>query len=264
MADFNYYRFSSKEIHPGSGTYSYGYRFYDPNLQRWLNRDPIGIAGGINAYGFGGNSPETYVDTDGRFLLPAALIGAGLGAIGNGIYAYINDQDIGQAMLRGALIGGIAGATAGIGMEAALAAAGVQAATASALQVGAAAGLGGMLGDAAGQTAEMALGWRCSYNPYQTMAAGAVSFGVGAGTAAALGSGKGGSGGPRTCLVPKSGRRGNQTTGNQIDQVRDQFLNANQDYRHVAGGTDRVTGATVPEEYIPGPGGGVRAVHIPI
>ena len=125
MADFNHYGFSSKEIHPGSGTYSYGYRFYDPNLQRWLNRDPIGIAGRINAYGFGGNSPETYVDTDGRFLLPTALIGAGLGAIGNGIYAYINDHDIGQAMLRGALIGGIAGTTAGIGMEAALAAAGV-------------------------------------------------------------------------------------------------------------------------------------------
>jgi RHS repeat-associated protein len=37
----NVYRFSSKEIHPNSGMYYYGYRFYDPNLQRWINRDPI-------------------------------------------------------------------------------------------------------------------------------------------------------------------------------------------------------------------------------
>jgi RHS repeat-associated protein len=38
LADANTYRFSSKELHPNSGFYYYGYRFYDPNLQRWLNR----------------------------------------------------------------------------------------------------------------------------------------------------------------------------------------------------------------------------------
>jgi RHS repeat-associated protein len=41
----NVYRFSSKEIKIKSGMYYYGYRFYDPNLQRWLNRDPIGELG---------------------------------------------------------------------------------------------------------------------------------------------------------------------------------------------------------------------------
>ena len=41
LADANVYRFSSKEIHANSGMYYYGYRFYDPNLQRWINRDPI-------------------------------------------------------------------------------------------------------------------------------------------------------------------------------------------------------------------------------
>jgi len=41
LADANIYRFSSKEIHVVSGMYYYGYRFYDPNLQRWLNRDPL-------------------------------------------------------------------------------------------------------------------------------------------------------------------------------------------------------------------------------
>jgi RHS repeat-associated protein len=57
MADVNKYRFSSKEVHPNSGLYYYGYRFYEPNLQRWLNPDPIGIRGGMNFYGFVRNDP---------------------------------------------------------------------------------------------------------------------------------------------------------------------------------------------------------------
>src|SRR5438552_9879715 len=45
LASANIYRFSSKEIHVNSGMYYYLYRFYDPNLQRWLNRDPLGEMG---------------------------------------------------------------------------------------------------------------------------------------------------------------------------------------------------------------------------
>src|SRR5206468_9938689 len=45
LASANVYRFSSKEIHVNSGMYYYLYRFYDPNLQRWINRDPIGEQG---------------------------------------------------------------------------------------------------------------------------------------------------------------------------------------------------------------------------
>jgi RHS repeat-associated protein len=77
----NRYRFSSKEIHVGSGMYYYGFRFYDPNLQRWINRDPLGdneslkvrngpsIAGegvfGPRAYGFVYNNPVRYIDRNG-------------------------------------------------------------------------------------------------------------------------------------------------------------------------------------------------------
>jgi len=42
LAEANLYRFSSKEWHANSGLYYYGYRYYDPNLQRWINRDPLG------------------------------------------------------------------------------------------------------------------------------------------------------------------------------------------------------------------------------
>src|SRR6185436_20742834 len=50
LASANVYRFSSKEIHVNSGMYYYGFRFYDPNLQRWMNQDPIEEEGGINLY----------------------------------------------------------------------------------------------------------------------------------------------------------------------------------------------------------------------
>jgi RHS repeat-associated protein len=47
-------RFSSKPaIFSATGAwgfYYYGYRFYDPGMQRWLNRDPLGEEGGLNVY----------------------------------------------------------------------------------------------------------------------------------------------------------------------------------------------------------------------
>jgi RHS repeat-associated protein len=39
--NFNKYRFSSKEWNDDAGLYYYDYRFYDANLQRWQNRDPL-------------------------------------------------------------------------------------------------------------------------------------------------------------------------------------------------------------------------------
>jgi RHS repeat-associated protein len=45
LAAANVYRFSSKEWNGNSGLYYYLYRFYDPNLQRWVNRDPISELG---------------------------------------------------------------------------------------------------------------------------------------------------------------------------------------------------------------------------
>jgi RHS repeat-associated protein len=62
LAAGNTYRFSSKEQDVRSGLYYYGYRWYDANLQRWVNRDPIGERGGINLYGFVGNNPINKID----------------------------------------------------------------------------------------------------------------------------------------------------------------------------------------------------------
>ena len=71
LADRNLYRFSSKEWHERSGLVYYGYRFYSPSLQRWINRDPVAEIGGINVYRYLLNNPTGAVDPDGRnmFLL---------------------------------------------------------------------------------------------------------------------------------------------------------------------------------------------------
>jgi RHS repeat-associated protein len=86
LADANLYRFSSKEAHPNSGLVYYLCRYYDPNLQRWPNRDPLGELGfevlppaqpdvpegAANAYWFVGNDPITRVDPLGLFNLQTA------------------------------------------------------------------------------------------------------------------------------------------------------------------------------------------------
>ena len=39
-----------------------GHRYYDPAAGRWLTRDPIGIAGGLNVYGYCGGDPVSFTD----------------------------------------------------------------------------------------------------------------------------------------------------------------------------------------------------------
>src|SRR6266571_3466349 len=65
LAGANLYRFSSKEIHPNSGLVYYLYRYHDPNLQRWINRDPLGLRGGTNTYSYVFNNPNALFDANG-------------------------------------------------------------------------------------------------------------------------------------------------------------------------------------------------------
>jgi hypothetical protein len=45
-------------------------RGYDPNLQRWLNRDPAEESGGLNLYDYVANCPVNLTDSDGRQIAP--------------------------------------------------------------------------------------------------------------------------------------------------------------------------------------------------
>lgn len=54
--------FSTRYLNVETGHYYYIGRFYIPNLMRWLNRDPIGDAGGKNLYAAFNNTPLTHFD----------------------------------------------------------------------------------------------------------------------------------------------------------------------------------------------------------
>ncbi len=56
LAKANPFRFSTKYHEDESGLVYYGYRYYNPDLGRWINRDPIGEKGGVNLFGFVGNN----------------------------------------------------------------------------------------------------------------------------------------------------------------------------------------------------------------
>ena len=60
------HRFSTKYHDSETGLYYYGYRFYAPELMRWLNRDPIEEEGGVNLYTFCWNDGVNGLDYLGR------------------------------------------------------------------------------------------------------------------------------------------------------------------------------------------------------
>ncbi|MGI6494951.1 MAG: RHS repeat-associated core domain-containing protein [Kiritimatiellia bacterium] len=62
MADAFRHRFSTKYYDAETGLYYYGYRFYDPELMRWFNRDPTRENGGWNLYAFVVNDPCNKID----------------------------------------------------------------------------------------------------------------------------------------------------------------------------------------------------------
>jgi RHS repeat-associated protein len=64
------YRFSGKERDTESGLYYFSARYFAPWMGRWLNCDPIGIRGGLNAFVYAKCAPITHVDPTG--LAPAA------------------------------------------------------------------------------------------------------------------------------------------------------------------------------------------------
>ena len=68
----NPFRFSTKYLDTETGLYYYGFRYYTPELGRFLNRDPLGESGGANLYGFVGNNPVNNWDLLGLRPPPTA------------------------------------------------------------------------------------------------------------------------------------------------------------------------------------------------
>ncbi len=69
-SDDNPFRFSTKYTDDETGLVYYGHRYYEPELGRFINRDPIEEDGGLNLYGFVGNNPVNFYDYLGMDLGP--------------------------------------------------------------------------------------------------------------------------------------------------------------------------------------------------
>jgi RHS repeat-associated protein len=64
----NPFRFSTKYTDDETDLVYYGYRYYNANAGRWLNKDLIHEKGGINIYGFVANNPISRWDILGKFF----------------------------------------------------------------------------------------------------------------------------------------------------------------------------------------------------
>ena len=120
------YRFQGREWSSATGLYNFRARWYDPETGRWLSKDPIGLAGGLNLYAFCGNNAINQTDPHGRFGLSiglGGLVGGIVGAITGGIKGGL------KGAIAGAVGGAVAGALTGVGAGAAIAGAAGGAAT---------------------------------------------------------------------------------------------------------------------------------------
>lgn len=75
------FQFSTKRYDSQTGLNYYGYRFYNPAIERWMNRDPLGEEGGVNLYAFVQNNPVNWVDPNGEIAVPVfvpVVIGIGV------------------------------------------------------------------------------------------------------------------------------------------------------------------------------------------
>jgi RHS repeat-associated protein len=62
LADVNPFKFSTKYHDYETGLIYYGYRYYSPELGRWLSRDPLGEDGSVNLYLFAYNNSLYFID----------------------------------------------------------------------------------------------------------------------------------------------------------------------------------------------------------
>jgi len=77
-ASDNPFQYTARE-NDGTGLLYYRYRYYSPEMQRFISEDPIRLRGGINYFSYVQNNPVNFTDPTGQFIIllagPAAYTG---------------------------------------------------------------------------------------------------------------------------------------------------------------------------------------------
>jgi RHS repeat-associated protein len=107
--------YSGYFYHKVSGLDFTRHRAYDPVHARWLNRDSVAEAGGVNLCAYVGGNPISHTDPTGQCPW-CAVVGAVIGGAAGGLTAYLEGgsaSDVAYATGSGALSGAVAGLTLG-------------------------------------------------------------------------------------------------------------------------------------------------------
>jgi len=161
-----------------TGLCALAFRHYDPAAGRFLNRDPIGYAGGVNLYGYVGNGPTGAVDPLGTAPLLVVTTGGGalVGGIAGGVSAWMKGENVWAGIGKGAVTGAVAGFAGGGGylVMGSLMGGGALGATMSA-------GFGGATGNVASQGVQLGLGWRDRFSDGELGCSILLGMGLGGG-----------------------------------------------------------------------------------
>lgn len=83
----NPWRYAGQYEDTTTGLYKMGARYYQPELGRWTQPDPSGLAG--NAYAYVGGNPVNFVDPSGLFGIDVDSLSSALSAIFAGVGIFL-------------------------------------------------------------------------------------------------------------------------------------------------------------------------------
>ena len=106
------FQYAGMYEHAISGLNFTKFRAYDPNVGRWIARDPSGEGSGINLYAYCDDNPIGKIDPDGRDPFAGVIVGTITGGIGGFFGSWAQGGTLEEALVSagaGAVVGGAVG-----------------------------------------------------------------------------------------------------------------------------------------------------------